>query len=165
MPRLGRFAELHRQSVWRTRSLETQKPATKGGTLWPEQPGITRTRNSEVPRNPVASQAKTHRFRYGQAVCRFSEPSRRAATRKEQPMQSLAYCLPALPGFAGPKTYAALAGMVRQHDRGSPLPAHAEEGRRSQLYHRARDFDRQHPPARPATAEPWVTPPCRCCTR
>ena len=50
--------------------------------------------------------------------------------------------LPALPGFAGPKTYAAWpvwSGSVAKEVRFQPIPKKAA----TKLWHRARDFDRQ----------------------
>ena len=57
-------------------------------------------------------------------------------------MQSLAYCLPALPGFAGPKTYAAhpvWSGSTTEKVRFPRMP----KKQAVKLYHRARDFDRR----------------------
>jgi hypothetical protein len=61
-------------------------------------------------------------------------------------MRQLAYCLPALPGFAGPKTYAVWpvwSGSTTDDVRYQPMPKKAAV----KLWHRARDFDR-------ATREP-----------
>jgi hypothetical protein len=54
----------------------------------------------------------------------------------------LAHCLPALPGFAGPKTYAAWpvwSDSTTKEVRFRPIPKKAA----TRLWHRARDFDRQ----------------------
>jgi hypothetical protein len=52
------------------------------------------------------------------------------------------YCLPALPGFQGPKTYATWpvwSGSTTKEIRFQPMPKKAAV----KLFHRARDFDRQ----------------------
>jgi hypothetical protein len=52
------------------------------------------------------------------------------------------YCLPALPGFEGSKTYAAWpvwSGSTTKEIRFQPMPKKAA----TKLWHRARDFDRQ----------------------
>ena len=57
-------------------------------------------------------------------------------------MRSLAQCLPSLPGFAGPKTYAAWpvwSDSTNKEIRFQPLPKKAA----TRLWHRARDFDRK----------------------
>jgi len=57
-------------------------------------------------------------------------------------MSGLAQCLPALPGFAGSKTYAAWpvwSQSTTKEIRFQPLPKKAA----TRLWHRARDFDRQ----------------------
>jgi hypothetical protein len=57
-------------------------------------------------------------------------------------MPTLAYCSPALPGFAGPQTYAAWpvwSGSTTQEIRFQPMPKKAA----TRLWHRARDFDRR----------------------
>jgi hypothetical protein len=57
-------------------------------------------------------------------------------------MRSFAQCLPALPGFAGPKTYAAFpvwSDSTTQDIRFQPMPKKAA----TRLWHRARDFDRR----------------------
>src|ERR1700709_1879607 len=57
-------------------------------------------------------------------------------------MQSLAHCLPTLPGFTGPKTFAAWpvwSGSSTKEIRFQPIPKKAA----TRLWHRARDFDRQ----------------------
>ena len=57
-------------------------------------------------------------------------------------MPTLAQCLPALPGFAGPKTYAAWpvwSDSTTKEIRFQPMPKKAA----TRLWHRARDFDRQ----------------------
>jgi hypothetical protein len=57
-------------------------------------------------------------------------------------MPMLARCLPALPGFEGPKTYAAWpvwSGSTTKEIRFQPIPKKAA----TRLWHRARDFDRQ----------------------
>ena len=63
-------------------------------------------------------------------------------------MRLLAYSLPALPGFAGPKTYAAWpvwSDSTTKPIRFQPLSKKAA----TKLWHRARDFDRQtHEPGK-----------------
>jgi hypothetical protein len=63
-------------------------------------------------------------------------------------MRQLAYCLPSLPGFAGPKTYAAWpvwSGSTTDDVRYQPMPKKAAV----KLWHRARDFDRSaHEPGK-----------------
>jgi len=57
-------------------------------------------------------------------------------------MPTLAYSLPAFPGFEGPKTYAAWpvwSDSTTQGVRFQPIP----KKKAVKLYHRARDFDRQ----------------------
>jgi len=57
-------------------------------------------------------------------------------------MPTLAYCLPPLPGFSGPKTHAVWpvwSDSTRQEVKFQPMPKKAA----TRLYHRARDFDRQ----------------------
>jgi hypothetical protein len=57
-------------------------------------------------------------------------------------MRSFAQCLPTLPGFTGPKTYAAFpvwSGSTTQEIQFQPLPKKAA----TRLWHRARDFDRK----------------------
>src|SRR3984957_4074499 len=57
-------------------------------------------------------------------------------------MPTLAYCSPALPGFAGPQTYAAWpvwSDSTTKEIRWQPMPKKAA----TRLWHRARDFDRQ----------------------
>jgi len=57
-------------------------------------------------------------------------------------MPTLAYAFPALPGFEGPKTYAAWpvwSDSTTQEIRFQPMPKKAAV----KLWHRARDFDRQ----------------------
>jgi hypothetical protein len=57
-------------------------------------------------------------------------------------MRSIAYALPAFPGFSGPKTYAAWPvwkNSIREEIRFAPLPR-KEAARR---WHKARRFDRQ----------------------
>jgi len=57
-------------------------------------------------------------------------------------MPTLAQCLPSLPGFEGPKTYAAWpvwSGSTTQEIRFQPMPKRAAV----RLWHRARQFDRQ----------------------
>ena len=52
------------------------------------------------------------------------------------------FCLPALPGFEGSKTYAAWpvwSGSTTKEIRFQPMPKKAA----TKLWHRARDFDRQ----------------------
>jgi hypothetical protein len=56
-------------------------------------------------------------------------------------MRQLAYCLPTLPGFAGPKTYAAWpvwSGSTTKPIRFQPIG----KKKATKLWHRARDFDR-----------------------
>ena len=57
-------------------------------------------------------------------------------------MRSFAQCLPALPGVAGPKTFAAWpvwSGSIRQPIKFKPL----SKREAVRVWHRARDFDRQ----------------------
>ena len=57
-------------------------------------------------------------------------------------MRSIAYALPALPGFAGPKTYAAWPvwrDSTTRPMKFQPLP----KRQAVQLYHKARRFERQ----------------------
>jgi hypothetical protein len=57
-------------------------------------------------------------------------------------MRSFATCLPALPGFAGPKTYAAWpvwSGSTTREIKFQPIP----KKQAVRIWHRARDFDRQ----------------------
>jgi len=57
-------------------------------------------------------------------------------------MRSIAYALPALPGFAGPKTYAAWPvwrDSIMSEPKYQPIP----KRRAVQLYHKARRFERQ----------------------
>jgi len=57
-------------------------------------------------------------------------------------MRSFAQCLPSLPGFEGPKTYAAWpvwSGSTTADIRFQPMPKKAAV----RLWHRARDFDRR----------------------
>ena len=57
-------------------------------------------------------------------------------------MRSFAQCLPALPGFAGPKTYAAWpvwSDSTTKTIRFQPIP----KKEATKLWHRARDFDRR----------------------
>jgi hypothetical protein len=57
-------------------------------------------------------------------------------------MRSFAQCLPALPGFTGPKTYAAYpvwSGSTTKEIKFQPLPKKAA----TRLWHKARDFDRR----------------------
>lgn len=57
-------------------------------------------------------------------------------------MRSFAQYLPSLPGFEGPKTYAAFpvwSGSTTQEIRFQPIPKKAA----TRLFHRARDFDRR----------------------
>src|SRR5579862_4046568 len=57
-------------------------------------------------------------------------------------MRSIAYALPAFPGFAGPKTYAAWPvwrDSTTQEVKFQPMP----KKRAVQLYHKARRFERQ----------------------
>ena len=57
-------------------------------------------------------------------------------------MPTLAYSLPAFPGFEGPKTYAAWpvwSDSTAKEVRFQPIP----KKKAVKLYHRARDFDRQ----------------------
>lgn len=63
-------------------------------------------------------------------------------------MRSFAQCLPTLPGFTGPKTFAAWpvwSGSVRKEIKFQPIP----KRKAVKLWHQARDFDRQtHQPGR-----------------
>ena len=57
-------------------------------------------------------------------------------------MRQPAYCLPSLPGFAGPKTHAAWpvwSNSVKKPIRFQPIP----KKEATKLWHRARDFDRR----------------------
>jgi hypothetical protein len=67
---------------------------------------------------------------------------------KEQLMRQLAYCLPALPGLAGPKTYAAWpvwSDSTRKEVRFQPMP----QKKAVKLFHLARRFDRStHQPGK-----------------
>jgi hypothetical protein len=102
----GDSPESHRQPFWRTKDPEMQKPAWRAGLSHRPRPRkvdlVNRTfleLRPSVKRKPC--------FRRWVVLCRFPAPSRRAVSRKEQPMRSFAQYLPALPGFTGPKTYAA----------------------------------------------------------
>jgi hypothetical protein len=70
-------------------------------------------------------------------------PFRRVALQPEgELMPTLAQSMPPLPGFAGPKTYAAWpvwSDSVRKEIKFQPMPRKAAV----KLYHRARAFDRQ----------------------
>jgi hypothetical protein len=85
---------------------------------------------------------RKHRFRQRVVLCRFSGPSAAAATRKEQLMRQFGYCLPSLPGFVGPKTFAAWpvwSDSTTKTIQFQPMPKKAA----TKLWHRARDFDRR----------------------
>jgi hypothetical protein len=94
------------------------------------------------PPTQAPSQAKTLFSLTGGFVPIFG-PFRRVAQQPEgELMSTLAQNLPALPGFAGSKTYAAWpvwSDSTRKEIKFQPMPKKAA----TRLWHRARDFDRQ----------------------
>jgi hypothetical protein len=99
---------------------------------------------NHFPKNQAHGQAKTSVLATG-GFAPVSGPFRAgcASNPKGKPMRSLAYALPALPGFDSPKTYAAWPVWNDSPDAESvrfvPLPK-KEAARR---WHKARRFDRQ----------------------
>lgn len=131
-----------RQPSGENQAPDTANPAS-GGAAYRPRPGKTEDLdNHQSPRTQAPRQAKTLFSRTRSRVPISGPPGELLCSPNGELMPTLAYNLPALPGFAGLKTYAAWpvwSGSATQELRFQPMPKKAAV----RLWHRARDFDRQ----------------------
>ena len=161
-PRLRHHASLIRHPCRVVNRLENaspelQKPALKAGLNIRRGRRNSLSGKPEFPRSQALSQAKTLFSLTGGFVPIFGPFAagcnpKGAANAEPCPMPT-----PSLPGLRGTaEDLCRLAGLVRQHDQGNQLPAHAEEGRDASCgIAPATSTGRRG--ARTTTAEPWDT--------